>query len=61
MPLSLQDRLQYEAAVLTSLETRRIMTGNPVLHQSVEENIISRELEELAEEWRRNPPPAETP
>jgi hypothetical protein len=60
MPLSVQDRLQYEAAVLRSLEARRIITGNSALHQSVEENIISRELQELAEEWRRNPPAAET-
>lgn len=61
MPLSVQDRLQYEAAVLRSLEARRIITGNLALHRSVEENIISRELEELADEWRRNPPPVETP
>ena len=60
MPLSVQDRLQYEAAVLRSLEARRIITGNLALHRSVEENIISRELEELADEWRRNPPPMET-
>jgi hypothetical protein len=60
MPLSIQDRLQYEAAVLRSLEARRITTGTSALHQSVERNIISRELEELADEWRRNPPPAET-
>lgn len=56
MPLSLHDRLQYGAAVLKSLEARRIRTGNPVLHQQVEINIISRELDELAEEWKHNPP-----
>ncbi len=60
MPLSVEDRLQYGAAVLRSLEARRIITKNPAWHESVEEKIISRELEELAEEWRRNPPPAET-
>jgi len=60
MPVSLEDRLQYGAAVLRSLEARRIITKNPALHDTAEQKIISRELEELAEEWRRNPPPAET-
>jgi hypothetical protein len=55
MPLLLRDRLQYGAAVLKSLEARRLRTGNPALHQAVEHNIIARELEELAEEWKRNP------
>jgi hypothetical protein len=52
--------LQYGAAVLRSLETRWLRTGNPVLYQPVEYKIIARELEELAEEWERNPPPAKT-
>lgn len=55
MLLSLRDRLQYGAAVLNSLEARRLRTGNPTLHQTVEHNIIARELEELAEEWKRKP------
>ncbi len=58
MPLSLWDRLQYSAAVLNSLEARRLRTGNPALHRAVEHNIIARELEELAEEWKRNPTPS---
>jgi hypothetical protein len=55
MPLLLRDRLQHGAAVLQSLEARRLRTGNPALHEAVEHEIIARELEELAEEWKRNP------
>jgi len=58
MPLYPYDRLQYSTAVLSSLEARRIRTGNPELHRQVERNIIDRELQELADEWRQNPVPA---
>lgn len=61
MPFTTFDRLQYGTAVLSSLEARRARTGNPDLHQQVERNIIDRELQELAEEWRQNPVPARTP
>jgi len=61
MPLTPFDRLQYGAAVLKALDARRMRTGNPVLHQQVGRNIIDRELQELAEEWRRNPVPAKAP
>ncbi|MGH9583623.1 MAG: hypothetical protein ACRD4O_11865, partial [Bryobacteraceae bacterium] len=54
----LHDRLQYGAAVLKSLEARRIRTGNPNLHQQVEHKIVSRELEELGKEWNQNVPPS---
>lgn len=60
MPIALHERLQCGAAVLQSLDARRARINDPVLHQQLELNIISRELEELAQEWRSNPAPTKT-
>ncbi len=59
MSLDIHDRLQCSFAVLRSLEARRARTGDPYLHQQLEEKLIARELEELANEWTQNPPPSE--
>ena len=58
MGASICDRLQYEAAILSSLAARRRKTGNANLHRGVEDRIIGRELAELAKEWIDNPPPS---